>query len=438
MKDLVILVYPKIHYKDNYPFTWVPYSILSLSKAIKNEKKDVEVVNYDCNVESNEKLIKLIENEQDRIVFIGFSIMTGGGQIEEALSICANVKKINKNIVLCFGGAHVNVLPEETLKNNLIDDVLQGPGQQSIPRYIDYLLEKIDAFEVPGLYSKRNNKILRGSENILTVNAMMGYDFEDIDLSYYIKNDETISSKVINYIGSQGCVYNCAFCYESSYKRKYCSICEEQVKKDISYFFKIYNINGVKFSDADFFTNIERAKKIIKFLSLYNLKWAASAHPNDIKRDKSILEYIASSGCTRILMGIESGNDNVLNKIVHKNVTVSEIWDIAKSIADYGILGSYTFVVGFPGETFTQQLDTFRLIEKLWTLSPRPETKVHLYLPYPGTPLYEDACNRGFCPPQKLEEWSDVSYYETLMPWVEPKILDYVKEYTDLWFKKKR
>lgn len=435
MRDLVILVYPKIHYKDDYPFTWVPYSILTLSKAIKKEKKDIEVIKYDCNVENNERLIKLIEKEQNRIIFLGFSIMTGGGQIEEALAICTKVKKINKNIIFCFGGPHVNVLPEETIKNDLVDDVLQGPGQLSISKYIDYLLGNLYAFEVPGLYSKRNNEILRGPMNSLTADAMVGYDFEEIDLSCYLKNDQTISSKVINYIASQGCIFNCAFCYESSYKRKYCTICEDQVQRDISYFLNAYNINGVKFSDADFFTNIDRAKKIIDFMRQNNLRWAASAHPNDFKRDKSILKYIASSGCTRILMGIESGNDDVLNNIVHKNVTVKEIWNIAKSIADYGILGSYTFVVGFPGESLTQQMDTFKLIEKLWTLSPRPETKVHLYLPYPGTPLYEEACARGFCPPQKLEEWSDVSYYETLMPWVEPQILDYVNKYTDLWFK---
>jgi anaerobic magnesium-protoporphyrin IX monomethyl ester cyclase len=53
----------------------------------------------------------------------------------------------------------------------------------------------------------------------------------------------------------------------------------------------------------------------------------------------------------------------------------------------------------------------------LRTLTPTPETRVHLFAPYPGTPLYDDALRQGFRPPESFEGWSKFDYYESQTPW---------------------
>ncbi len=90
-------------------------------------------------------------------------------------------------------------------------------------------------------------------------------------------------------------------------------------------------------------------------------------------------------------MGMESGNDRVLKDVVKKQITRERLLDVAQEIADNGILGSYTFIVGFPGESETEMEDTYSLIDELRGLSPTPETRVHLFAPYPGTGLYDKA-----------------------------------------------
>lgn len=431
----IILIYPKVQYEENYPCTWIPYSSLAISESIDSEKYNVIVI--DLNYTSIEEYTIIVEKYKNQILTLAFSIMTGGGQIKSALTCCGIAKKLDKKINICFGGPHVNILAEQTIENNNIDDVIVGPGQKAFPIYIDYLEGKCIAEDVPGLISKRENRKLYGKENLLCAEDMIGYDFANFNLKSYIKSDTTIASRILNYISAQGCIYNCRFCYETYYKHKYFGIPVDKVKEDFLYLVNEYNINGIKISDADFFINMDRAKEIMRYLKKLNLKWAASIHPRDIWNNKEILKEIYDTGGTRILMGMESANDYVLKNIVRKNICRTQLWEIAKNVSDNNLIGSYTFIVGFPGETTEQQLETLDFVEKLWGLNPQPETKIHLYLPYPGTSLFKEACALGYNPPNTLEEWSDVSYYSSKMPWIDDKICNAVREFTKLRFQDK-
>jgi radical SAM superfamily enzyme YgiQ (UPF0313 family) len=129
-------------------------------------------------------------------------------------------------------------------------------------------------------------------------------------------------------------------------------------------------------------------------------------------------------------MGVESGSDRVLRDVVQKEVTRAQIIDVASEIAGHGILGSYTFIIGFPGETEAEQEETFDLIGELRKLDPTPETRVHIFAPYPGTPLYEKAIEHGFVPPDNLEGWSRYDYYESQTPWTNSEMAKKARDYT--------
>lgn len=95
-------------------------------------------------------------------------------------------------------------------------------------------------------------------------------------------------------------------------------------------------------------------------------------------------------------------------------------------------MGSYTFIVGYPGETEREQNETFEFVQRLWELDVRPETKVHIYLPYPGTALYNEAIERGFVPPDRLEDWSGFDYYKAMTPWTDENLEKRLHEFTSL------
>lgn len=431
MKHTIILVYPRIIFEANYPYTWIPYSILAIASSLSKDK--FEIIIFDENRNSKldfENLLKSITNP----LCIGFSIMTGGGQINNALALVEIAKRIHKKTVIVFGGPHVNVLPEETLKHPFIDYVLVGPGQNSFPIFVEALCNKVGFEHIPGLLYVEDDKIIYTKPNELMPSTLIPYDFSFIDIESYIQHDSTISERTINYISTQGCAYKCRFCYETSYKRKYGKLPCEKVIEDIKMFVNDYNVNGIKFYDADWFIDSNRAMILIDELTKLNVCWAASIHPKDIlrsiKRNQPLLKKLTKSKCKRLLMGIESGNNRILNDVVGKGVTKEEIFYVAQEIANYGILGSYTFIVGFPNETYDEQQETFDFIQKLWTLSPRPETRVHIYTPYPGTPLYNEAVALGFVPPQNLKEWSNFDYYKAFTPWTDKSLEKKVSDFT--------
>ena len=294
MKTTVLLVYPLVEYGNNYPWTWVPYSLLAIDAAIKKDISDIDVILFDQNHSSIDEFYSIVNENMHSLLLAGFSIMTGGGQIKNALSLAQWLKEHSPKSNIVFGGPHVNVLPEQTLMHPLIDDVLSGPGQISFPLYIKYLNGKITPQQVPGLISKRNAQFLYSSPNLLCKEAMIKYDFDALDLTPYIRADPAISSRILNYISSQGCPHQCAFCYESSYRRKYFSLNEEDIIDNISYLVDMYGINGIKLSDADWFINMKTASRIMESMHDMGLAWAASAHPKDLLRNCEYIKDIAT------------------------------------------------------------------------------------------------------------------------------------------------
>lgn len=422
-RPVVILCYPKIDHEKNYVYFWMPYSLLSIAHPVC--RREVDVIIYDGNLSSISQWLELLLSKSSNTLCIGISIMTGGGQIGHALKLAEIAKNIMPAVPIVFGGPHVNVLPLQTLEHPLVDVVLTGPGQTSMPKYVDALLGAYEINRVPGLFMGNGKSQVVGPANPPKVELLGRYPWSLIDVASYIRNDPTVGSRTLNYVSSQGCVYKCRFCYELTYKRRYSAVPARELLEDVQYLTSSFNINGIKFYDADFFVNLKRVKSFVQELISKGPKisWAASINPNDILRaQKSIpqlLTLLKTSGCTRLLMGVESGSDRILRDVIKKGITREQILSVAKIIANNGILGSYTFIVGFPGETEKEQSETHRLAEELRLLRPQPETRVHLFAPYPGTPLFNTAIEFGFVPPKSLKEWSKYDYYDSQTPWTD-------------------
>lgn len=439
MKDIV-LIHPAIDFEDNYPCSWLPYSILSLASKIPTTNYRIHI--YDEHKMTREEMIMSISEYSPFAV--GISIMTGGGQIARALSFAKFFKDTYPKCFVIFGGPHVNVLPEQTIENELIDFVCAGSGQNTFIQLIEALASNSSVDSIEGIYYKNKDteEVVFPSKPRAIIPHLYPYNFGLINLEEYIRYDSTISERTINYIASQGCPYACRFCYECSYEKKYYTMGIENIHNDIELFAKKYDVTGIKFYDADFFIDEKRCIEIVKIIKEYNLAWAASIHPNDILKThrngkNQLLSNIKNSNCKRLLMGMESGSNHVLNNIINKHVTVEKLVEVAKEIGYYGILGSYTFMVGYPGETEYEQEKTFKLIEHLWELNIPIETKVHIYLPYPGTPLYNSAIELGFEPPKKLADWSEFNYYKSMTPWTDEHLEKRVLEFTKMVDKNK-
>lgn len=436
-KPVAVLAYPKIDHEKNYVYSWVPFSLLLIAQAIL-EHSQTEVVIFDGNESNIQEWKQLLEANHGRICCIGFSVMSGGGQIKHARELARVAQVLCPDVVRVFGGPHVNVLPVQTLQDPLVDIVLTGPGQRSFPALLEGLSGSRPIESVPGLMMKAEGRVLSGPQNRPRAEMLGRFPWHLLEMENYVRDDPTISSRTLNYVSSQGCIYRCQFCYELTYQRKYSFVSAEAMLNDIDYLVESYGVSGIKFYDADWFINLKRASAFCDGLNVrpYNIKWAASINPNDVLRARAraprLMEKVAQSGCTRLLMGVESGSDRVLQDIVSKDVTSAQIQSVAEEIASYGIVGSYTFIIGFPGETREETIQTVEFAESLRHLCPTPETRIHVFAPYPGTPLFNAALRNGFSPPSCFADWSRYDYYDTMTPWTDVETVSMATEHTKM------
>ncbi len=437
MMRTIALIHPRINFEENYPCNWLPFSVLSIGSGLDLNRFKVRI--FDEHLISAEEICRRLEN--DDLLIAGISIMTGGGQIRNGLNIARLLRVSHPSAAIVFGGPHANVMPEQTASCSLADYVISGPSQYSFAMLSEALDENIKPFGIPGVYCRRNGEMILPEKKKAFISSLTRYKFELIDAEAYIKYDSTISDRVLNYTASQGCPYGCRFCYENTYDKKYHRMSMDYIAEDIRTYAEKFKVSGIKFYDADFFADIAGSRRIMKQLSNYNLAWAASVHPNCILKfqdglKNTLLSEISECGCTRLLIGMESGSNKVLNKIIQKHTKAEDYLTIAKAVAEHGIIGSYTFMVGFTEETKEDYRETFLLVRKLWDMGVPLETKIHIYLPYPGTPLFDDALSKGFIPPKSLEEWSDYNYYKAMTPWVNPELEDELSFYTRMIDKK--
>lgn len=411
----ILLYHPKTFHELNYKYFWIPYSVLSIAAYLCNEGYDVKIVDNNTDISEEIEEIKSYIRESK---VIGISCFIGK-QIIDGLEFAEYAKKINNNIKFVWGGYAPTLLPELFLENKYVDYLIKGPNELEFCNIVN----KIYSFEMK--YKENNH-------NCFNIKKRPNYPFELLKIEQYIHDDPEISDRTINYVTSQGCPFECGFCSDVSfYHSKQYSVCRERIISDIKYLVSKYNVNGIKLYDSNFFASKKRVFEFINDLNRnrINIQWAASAHPNNlINYTEDEWELIEKSGCSRILIGAESGCQEVLD-MIKKHTTLEKIDYVAKKLAEHHIIGSFTFIVGFPGEPKENVNMTIDFANKLLSYYSEHEAKIHFYLPYPGTPMYEKAKVYGFTPPSNLKEWAYYDYYKNEMPWVSSCLFDLVNKF---------
>jgi hypothetical protein len=192
-----------------------------------------------------------------------------------------------------------------------------------------------------------------------------------------------------------------------------------------------YTLDAINFVSDNFFVDPRRVKAICEGLLALNhpLRWHADMRVDSFLRyDDKTLALMRKSGCTTMTFGIESGSNRTLEAI-DKQITVEDIHKAHKRLQSFGFLANYHFMIGFPDETVEDLRETMEL---MWTIGRAPNTVIYtpsIFLPYPGTPLYQVCVERGFQPPQSLEEWASYDWeLGCRLPWFTDAHKTYLDE----------
>ncbi len=306
----------------------------------------------------------------------------------------ARLREAHPRMTIGFVGAHTMVQPEETLRIAPAVDFV-GTGE------FDYAVRAIAA-GVP--LESVMGICWRAPDGTLVRNAPQA-PIHDLDSFPFVTDvyarNLTVERYYIGYLQhpyvslytGRGCRSRCTFCLwpQTIAGHVYRTRSVEHVVAEMAHAKQLFPQVKEFFFDDDTFTDDRpRAEAIARGLGRLGITWSCNAKANVPRETLCIMK---ENGLRLLLVGFESGNQEILNNI-RKGTRIERAREFARDCKDLGILLHGTFIIGLPGETpetiertiaFAKEIDPYSL-------------QVSLAAPYPGTVLYAQAKENGWLP----------------------------------------
>lgn len=252
------------------------------------------------------------------------------------------------NVKVIVGGYNLRVYPTESVTPPEVDFGCFNSAYHTLPRLLEELEGGRHFDDVPGLIFKRNGQIIetdRGPEP----------DFNDYPnpARHLLPNElyaefPTERKNFSVMVTSKGCPRGCTFCEAG--RTAYNPRSVDTVIAEMKECYDRFGIREIDVFDYEFLINRKRALGICRRMQeeKLDLLWACRARIDSV--DEELLKEMAAAGCGRIYYGIESGDQDMLNR-VNKGITLEQIRESIRLTKRYGIRPLGFFLVGSPGET---------------------------------------------------------------------------------------
>lgn len=185
---------------------------------------------------------------------------------------------------------------------------------------------------------------------------------------------------------SRGCSFGCTFCsIESIWGKKYTYFSADRIISEIEYLIRNYDARGIYFREDNFTLNPKRTERFCNIILKrgIDIDWACETRPDTV-HNKELIELMSAAGCRAVFLGIESGSQNILNKL-NKNITVEQIEDVINLCKENNIRTFCSLITGLPFETYEDYLLTRQLMDKLKPF----KYSINLFVAIPNSPLYQ-------------------------------------------------
>ncbi len=359
-------------------------------------KKGYEIKIIDCSPIglNNEDVLRIAKEFKPDL--FGISAVTA--MAESSYELIEFLKKHFPEIPVGFGGPHVNCFKQEVFgKAPSLDFIGFGECEKSFEQFVEQYIEtKKLPEDIPGM-------IVKSKDGGLKINpaAPITHNLDDIempahqlyDYSYYRPMPLQYKKRpAANMITSRGCPWKrCTYCFEAGkagqvYRRH----SPERAVEEIKFLIKTHGVKEISFWDDNFLINQEWIFKFCDLLDKEGIKipWSAVARVNTIT--KTMLIRAKKSGLWNIFFGVESGNQDLLDRI-KKGITLDQVRQAVKWCNELGIDTRGSLMLALPGETPEKARKTIDYACSLGLtfaqfLPTHPEW---------GTELYYDALSSG-------------------------------------------
>lgn len=367
---------------------------VGLAYVLSSVEKEHAVRLLDLTFQANGyKKYILTELAREKPDLIGLSVTSFS--LPASLEISRLIKSSYPEIQIIWGGGYPTLFPEESINYPCVDAVCIGEGEISALEYLNRLNDgrKLD---VEGIWHKdkkgqvHRNRLRPFNENI---DALAFPDWGHWNIEKHLQKNLYFVPGAIKLLASRGCPYNCSFCSNEAIRRAipgkyYRQRSPENIVAEIKMNAAKYSAKGFKtihFADEIFGLHQEFLQDFCALFKEEGLdkefSWCCATRPDVLTQDW--VRIAKDAGCVWVWLGVESGDEDIRNKVYRKNISTEQIIKATGYLRDFGIAYNFSLMIGCPEDTRETIARSMELVKQT-----RPSTfDVSFYQPLPKTEL---------------------------------------------------
>jgi len=338
---------------------------------------------------------------------VGYSVCTGSHKFY--LSLNRTLKEYFRFIAV-FGGPHPTFFPD-VINDASVDAICRGEGDVVFADFCDRLQMTGIPEAVPNFAVKVNGQVVHSKERHFVQDLNL-LPFPDRGL-YYAHSETIYNHPVKTFVASRGCPFSCSYCfnhamdklYEGSWKHVRVRTPDNLIA-EIAHVVRTYPAKFLAFRESIFPLNKDWLREFApQYKARIDLPFYAHVRLDML--DEESVGLLAEAGCYSVNVGIETGNPELRERLLQRRMTNEKMISSSRLLRKQGIRIIANNMLGLPGGTFENDLETLRLSQQC-----KPEYSLAMiYQPYPGTRLAEEAVRLG-CFDGNFEKIS-FTYYDS-------------------------
>ena len=316
--------------------------------------------------------------------------------------------KIKNNVPVIAGGVFPTFAPEIVSKEELIDLVCIGEGENTLVDICDKIQNKKDYSDVTNVWVKKNGKVVRKNpiSKPVDINQNPILDLDLFDENRLYRPMAGVIYKMFPVETIRGCPYTCRFCNSPDQMTLYNKETKggffrkkrmDLVSKELKHFKNNLGVEYICFwADTFLAMNKDEFEEFCDMYSEIKIPFWIQTRPETVN-DYNI-KKLADVGLDRISFGIEHGNEKFRREIIDRRWSNENIIESLKIPNKSGVKYSLNNITGFPTETKKLAFDTIELNRGI----DADNSTISTFVPYHGTPLRRLCEKLGLIKPETL------------------------------------
>ncbi|HNX81484.1 MAG TPA: radical SAM protein [Candidatus Omnitrophota bacterium] len=366
-----------------------PLELLTMATHLRKTGYDVGIIDSDIAYSSGQDLLTAVGLARPRIIISTVSLPS-------LYSDCAFAQELRScapALVFVKTGISYAPLVEEILRKSGADICLFGECDDAVHDIIQGREFAGTARLKEGVFSIEPNRVVMDLDSL----EVPARELLDHTRYHYIFLGDAVATMQT----SRGCPFACSYyCpYPLVQGNTWRFQSAGRVIAEIENIVRVHGLHNILFRDAVFTLNKDRVLAICNEIiqKKIDFRWWCETRVDCLSEE--LLVAMKKAGCQGMNIGVETGDPEVMKREAKIGLTITKLEQLRAQARRIGLRLHFLLMLGLPHESRRSLYKTYSLVSYL-----KPDSiGVCIITPYPGTPLFAEAKEKGWI---ETYDWS--------------------------------